>query len=124
MVHFPSEFPGDAARVIVTSFRNGTLATDRAKVAEAAWNLVGFGGFAALGAAPSAPLMRMNAPQEQMGEQMGEQISDEEAITALEAYETAPRDVKPAMLAGGPIASGVIVKWALDFLIRLLMEQV
>jgi len=118
MVHYPIDFPGDAARIIVTNFRNGTIVSEPAATAEAAWNLVGYGLYASIGSGPEGPQtgnISMSGPPGELG---GEVPSDEEMISALEAHDAMPADRK--VMGALPIPPKILIKWAMNLAVRII----
>lgn len=116
MVHYPIDFPADAARVIVKNFRGGTIASDPKGTAEAAWNLVGYGLSASIGAPDPTGNISMAGPPGEIG---GEMPSDEEMIGALESHDALPAQQK--LVAGAlPIPPKLLIKWGMNLAIRII----
>jgi len=117
MVRYPTDFPTDAASVIVKNFRGGTIVSDAPATAEAAWNLVGYGLSASIGS-PEQQQVFGSTP----GELSGDMPSDEEMVAKLEAHENTP---KGQLVAGAfPIPPKLLIKWGMSLAIRIIQGMI
>lgn len=117
MLHYPLDFPSDAALLIVTNFRAGTIPAQRAATAEAAWNLVGYGLKSALGEDTANGVAKM-------GPELlsGDVPPDEEMISALEQHHALSPDKK--LMGGLPISPQLLIKWGMGLAIRIISGMI
>lgn len=121
MLHYPLDFPADAAMILVKNFRAGTLGSEKAASSEAAWNLVGYGLKETVG--ESSPTGNILAGSGLAGTNPNEILSgdcppDEEMIAALETYGNLSPDKK--LQSGLPLDMKTLIKWALSLAIRII----
>lgn len=114
-VHYPVEFPFDSAREVVRIFKAGTVATDRADLAEAVWNLQGYAQRMLLGDAhesPNVTIYKATPP-----------ATDEEIIEILAAFdkgavEEAPNHNVPRIHF--PFDPQTLLNWCLAIAAKIL----
>jgi len=108
MLHYPVEFPADAAKVILTNFASGSLVSNAPAVAECAWNIAGYGLGQTLGESQGGNLSKAGPDVEPM--------SDEDALDALNAG--CDKDLRAGILSS--LVSAQLVKWAINLAFKVL----
>lgn len=145
MVKFPSQFPQDSITTIVQNWQKGTLATNKALVAEAAWNIQGFAIQYMIGTKDTGSALMGSAPPVTGGQAKtfatsldhdaaGQPIDQDEVLNQLSAYcdlkPTEKGEVNTAILAGSPLPTGiftgitasVLLKFATKLALEVLTE--
>lgn len=107
-VHYPVEFPFDSAREAVRIFKAGTIAADKARLAEAVWNLQGYAQFCLLGESHDTPTIYKSTPP----------ASDEEVIAMLEEFDKGASSEVPRIKL--PFDATKLLEWALKIAAMLL----
>lgn len=121
MLHYPVDFPADAARKIYENYNNGTLASNKEVVVECAWNLVGYGLKVGVGETDEK-LMTSAGPQIlDLNTGPEGEIDDADMIARLQTYDTTPHEKR--VVGALPIPAGLLVKWAIRFALQILNNQ-
>lgn len=111
-VHYPVDFPFDSAREVVSIFKAGTVAADRARLAEAIWNLQGYAQYMLLGEANNAipgglTIYKTTPP-----------ANDEEIIALLEEFDKGAASTVPRIHF--PFDAQTLLNWCLTIAARIL----
>lgn len=141
MVHYPIDFPADAAQTIVTSWRAGTITSQAPALVEAAWNLAGYAMKETLGEsqpevvpkATNSPMMAQSAggklPMAQSGggcivgcDSNGAPIDDEAMIAGLEQFCNCGHEQKLGFTL--PFTTQQLMSWALSLALKILQGAV
>lgn len=114
MVHLPAEFPSDAAAILVTSWRSKS--GDKATLAEAAWNILGFGLAASLGSPGQAQVKVLGITSgHEEGPDHG--LSNEEVINHIETFINTP--AKQRVYGAIPVPISALVSFSRDILTEM-----
>lgn len=121
MVHYPTDFPSDAARQIIQAWQQGQLSNQKPEIAESVWNLQGYGMGCLLGFTNAPPLSQAYPHA------ADDCPTDTDSIVKiLEAHENLPADQKQNIQEGRvvgsliPLPPAALVKWALQLLLTFL----
>lgn len=119
MVHYPVEFPADAASTIVGLYRAGSLAQNRAEAAECLWNLQGYAMACALGSV-QPPQLSQSLPPHINDTTV---LSNDEVIGILEehAKQSPEQKMEQGLL---PLPYSLILKWATQMLAEIIGQLV
>jgi hypothetical protein len=103
MQSYPTEFPMEAVQIIVSNWRSGRIVSEKAKVTEAAWNVLGYG-------------LKMSIGQPVL---MGATSAGQDTEKVLGELQLASTTKD----SGRSIPPQVLLHWAIEFIKKVLMES-